>query len=135
MTAAAQKLSVFAIAMALCLGLTALPAHAQNEPEAASTQLEQPQAAPTEFSPVTAGDAARGASAAGAEASPTAAAQATPESAAASPDAMPSTSAQMKAPEAASGDNAAKSPKKADSKKASGGNTSGPAAIVPENSP
>ena len=134
MTAAAQKLSAIAIVTALCLGLTASRLRAQNEPEAAPTRLEAPQAAPTDFTPVTAGDANRGAPATTADASPSSAAAATPESAAASPDATPATSSQAAASENSSSGGIAKSQKSADSK-SSTGKAGGPAAIVPENSP
>ena len=136
MTAPAQKLSALAIALAVCLW-PASQARAQNEPEAAPTQLEQPQAEPTEFTPVTAGDANRAASATTADASPSSAAssaaQATPESAAASQEAAPSTAAQAAASKVASRDRSA-SPKKG-SKAAGGGKGAGSAAIVPANSP
>src|SRR5271166_5524963 len=108
MTAAAQKLSAIAIVTALCLGLTASRLRAQNEPEAAPTRLEAPQAAPTDFTPVTAGDANRGAPATTADASPSSAAAATPESAAASPDATPATSSQAAASENSSSGGIAK---------------------------
>src|SRR5271166_5914746 len=98
MTAAAQKLSAIAIVTALCLGLTASRLRAQNEPEAA----------PTDFTPVTAGDANRGAPATTADASPSSAAAATPESAAASPDATPATSSQAAASENSSSGGIAK---------------------------
>jgi lipopolysaccharide transport protein LptA len=121
------------MAMAVGLCLRAPFARAQNEPEAAPTQIEAPQAEPTDFTPVTAGDAVRGASATTADASPSSTAAATPESAAASPEVTPSTSAQAAAPKDSLSDGSA-SPKKG-SKSAGGGKAGGPAAIVPENSP
>jgi len=65
MIGVAQKISAIAVAIALGLGvLTASRvdyAFAQNEPEPEATPIEEPQAEPTEFTPVTAGDAERGA--------------------------------------------------------------------------
>jgi lipopolysaccharide transport protein LptA len=70
MMGAVQKIS--AIAVALGLGLLAAShlhlAFAQNEPEPEATPLAEPQAEPTEFTPITAGDAERGAPAPSAEA-------------------------------------------------------------------
>jgi lipopolysaccharide transport protein LptA len=74
MIGAAQKISAAAAAIALGLGvLTALHsnlAFAQNEPEPEATPIEEPHAEPTEWTPVTAGDAERGAPAASPEAAP-----------------------------------------------------------------
>jgi lipopolysaccharide transport protein LptA len=103
MTGAPQKISAVAAAMVLCVGLSAARlnlAFAQNESEPESTTIEEPQAEPTEFTPITAGDAERGTLATSPEAatpmaestpamSPTPAAN--PEEAAA-PEATPSSS-------------------------------------------
>ena len=97
MIGATLKISAFALAVALGLGAMAPSARAQNEPDAAPTQIEAPQAEPTDFTPVTAGDATRGASATTADASPSTAAAATPENAAASPAATASASVQAAA--------------------------------------
>ncbi len=65
MTAAGDKISLIAAACLLCLGLLtashASRAFAQNEPEPEQTTIEQPQAEPTEWTPLTAGDVERGA--------------------------------------------------------------------------
>ena len=65
MTAVRRKIFLFAAALMLCLGLLSAShlssAFAQNEPEPEQTPIEQPQAEPTEFTPVTAGDVERGA--------------------------------------------------------------------------
>jgi lipopolysaccharide transport protein LptA len=65
MTVVGRKISHIAAACLLWLGvLTAIhttSAIAQNEPEPEETPIEQPQAEPTEFTPVTAGDVERGA--------------------------------------------------------------------------
>jgi len=64
MTGAAQKISAVAAAIALGLGLLFFShcnsAFAQNEAEPEETPIEAPQAEPTEWVPITAGDAARG---------------------------------------------------------------------------
>src|ERR1700693_4987255 len=65
MTVVRRKVSLIAAALVLSLGLLMWrhhnPAFAQNEPEPEETAIEQPQAEPTEFTPVTAGEAERGA--------------------------------------------------------------------------
>jgi lipopolysaccharide transport protein LptA len=72
MTGAAQRISAVAAAIVLCLGLVLAPylnhALAQDEPEPEASPMEEPQAEPTEWVPITAGDAARGAPAASPEA-------------------------------------------------------------------
>lgn len=102
MTGAAQKISAVAAAIALGLGMLIVPhlnlAFAQNESEPEATPIEEPQAEPTEFTPVTAGEAERGAP----EASPEAAASPVIESMpASSPVPMESASpAELPSPEA-----------------------------------
>jgi len=65
MTGVAQRISAIAVAIALGLGLLTASrldsAFAQNESEPEATPIEEPQAEPTEFTPVTAGEAERGA--------------------------------------------------------------------------
>jgi lipopolysaccharide transport protein LptA len=65
MTGAAQKISAVAAAIVLGLGLGLAPfshpALAQDEPEPEASPMGEPQAEPTEWVPITAGDAARGA--------------------------------------------------------------------------
>jgi lipopolysaccharide transport protein LptA len=134
MTAPAQKLSALALALAVCLWPPP-SVRAQNEPEAAPTQIEAPQAEPTEFTPVTAGEANRAASATTADASPSSGAAATPENAAASPEATASTSVQAAASKDSSSDSSARPKKRSGSKATGAGKGAGPAAIVPENSP
>ena len=74
MTGAAQKISAVAAAIVFCLGFLVSPylnsAFAQNEAEPEDTPMEAPQAEPTEWVPITAGDAARGAPAPTPEAAP-----------------------------------------------------------------
>src|SRR5271154_3422817 len=81
MTGAAQRISAVAAAIVLCLGLVLAPhlncSLAQDEPEPEATPLEEPQAEPTEWVPITAGDAARGAPAASPEAATSSASEGT----------------------------------------------------------
>jgi hypothetical protein len=64
MTGAAQRIFAVAAAIALAFGILTAPhlnsAFAQNEAEPEATPMEEPQAEPTEFTPVTAGEAERG---------------------------------------------------------------------------
>jgi lipopolysaccharide export system protein LptA len=79
MTVVRRKTFLIAAALLLFLVISRThrdPAFAQNEPEPEETPIEQPQAEPTEFTPVTAGDAERGAPSA--EASTSASAENTP---------------------------------------------------------
>ena len=82
MTVVRRKIFLITAAFLLCLGSLTWtprdPAFAQNEPEPEETPIEQPQAEPTEFTPVTAGDAERGAPSA--EASTSSRAASTPAS-------------------------------------------------------
>ncbi len=96
MTGAVQKFCAFGAAIALCLGLLiALHLHnayAQDEPEPEASPMEEPQAEPTEWVPITAGDAARGAPVAGSDASPSPASENTAVEAS-TPVAVPSPAA------------------------------------------
>jgi lipopolysaccharide transport protein LptA len=80
MTGVVQKFS--AIAFAVALGLLPVShltfAFAQDEPEPESTPIEEPQSEPTVWTPVTAGDAERGAPAASSEAAPSPVTQSLP---------------------------------------------------------
>jgi lipopolysaccharide transport protein LptA len=71
MTGVAQKLLAVVAAVALCLGLLIShpvdSAFAQNEGEPETAPIETPQAEPTEWVPITAGDVERGAPAASPE--------------------------------------------------------------------
>ena len=74
MTEAAKKISALAAAFALGVAILLAPhvnlAFAQNEPEAEATPIEEPHAEPTDWTPITGGDAERGAPAASPEAAP-----------------------------------------------------------------
>ena len=82
MTVSVQKISAIAAAIALCLGFLMTShfnsAFAQNEAEPEATPIEEPRAEPTEFTPVTAADAERGAPAASPEASASPVVESTP---------------------------------------------------------
>ena len=71
MTGPAQKISPVAAAIVLGFGILIAPhlnlAFAQNEPEPETTPIEEPNAEPTDWTPVTAGEADRGGPAASQE--------------------------------------------------------------------
>jgi lipopolysaccharide transport protein LptA len=146
MTGTGQKISAVAAAVALLVGLMfALhlsPCYAQDEPEPEASPLQQPEATPTDFTPITAGDAERGGPAASPQSTAPPASQTTPAAEVspeeiASPAAAPSAAAVPSSRAAA-----APSPKhsgrraeeKGDITRQSSKSPSGPQ-TVPENSP
>ncbi len=106
MTGAALKFSAAAAAIGLSLGLLMAPnfnsAFAQNEPEPETAPLQEPQAEPTEFSPITAGDAERGAPPSP-EAAPSPASEATPAPSPPTPEASSPSEAALPSSPASAG--------------------------------
>ena len=129
------------IAALVGFGLLAGPHHlaiAQNEPEPEETPMEQPQAEPTEFVPVTAGDVESPAASQTADATPAPTSEATPasisspvESASPAAEVTPAESRSAAAPEATPAASSRKHPNATQHATTPGGG----AQIVPENSP
>jgi len=107
------------------------PAHAQNEPEPESTPIESPQAEPTEYVPVTAGDAERAAASPTPEVAASPTSEETPtEPASPSPEATA-----QPTPTGAAAHHRKKEVQKAKLSKPEASKPGSPGQVVPENSP